>query len=178
MTLDGFVAGVNGQLDWMLMEVDLKQQEYLKGLTQSIDTIILGRKMATEAIPHWEKVAKDPHQDAEHEFARTFVKTPKVVFTESVTAIDGANIRIETGDLKTAVTQLKSGAGKDIIVYGGARFAASLLEHDLVDELNLFVHPTTLGKGLTIFKNQTKLALVASECYSNGIVLLKYQPVV
>ena len=176
MTIDGFVADINGQLDWMLPETDEKQKQYLNGLTKSIDTILLGKKMATEAIPHWEEVAQAKQQDPEVEFANIFVKTPKIIYSKSMRSFEGKNVSIENGDLKASVGELKDQAGKDIITYGGANFAASLLEQNLIDELHLFVHPVSLGKGLAIFKSKLKFELVRSDSYSNGIVLHKYKP--
>jgi dihydrofolate reductase len=107
-----------------------------------------------------------------------FVQTPKVIFSKSVQSFAGQNVAIEDGDLKATVTRLKSNGEKDILVYGGANFASSLLEQHLIDELNLFVHPVSLGKGLAIFKNPLKFELVASHPYTNGIVLNKYKPIV
>jgi dihydrofolate reductase len=176
MTIDGFVADTNGQLDWMLPETDENQKQDLNELTANIDTILLGRKMAMEAIPHWEKVAKGKQQDPEVEFANVFVKTLKIVYSKSLRSVEGKNVSIENGDLKASVNNLKAQAGKDIITYGGAGFAASLLERNLIDELNLFIHPVSLGKGLEIFKSKLRLELVTSVSYNNGIVLNKYKP--
>jgi dihydrofolate reductase len=175
MTADGFVADTNGQLEWMLPETDEKQKQNLNELTKSIDTILLGKKMATEAIPHWEKVAQGKQQDPEVEFANVFVKTPKIIYSKSMTLFEGKKVSIENGDLKASSNRLKAQGGKDMITYGGANFAASLLEQDLMDELNLSIHPVSLGKGLSIFNSKLKFELVTCVGYSNGIVLHKYK---
>lgn len=177
MTLDGFVGDVKGQLNWMLPEVDKKQIHYLHELTNSIDTIILGRVMATEGIPYWESVAKSKSKNEEVAYANFFVKTPKVIFSKTLKNFEGENTSIEKGNLKKAVTQLKSESGKDIMAYGGARFVSSLIEQNLIDELHLFVHPVAIGNGLPIFGKKSKFELVKSESYSNGIVLHLYKSI-
>jgi dihydrofolate reductase len=86
------------------------------------------------------------------------------------------NVRVENGDLATAVKQLKSAPGKDIVVYGGATFVSSLIEHGLIDELNFFVNPVAIGTGMRVFKGKTPLKLAASTPYASGIVVNSYLP--
>jgi dihydrofolate reductase len=174
ISLDGFVGDAEGKVDWMLPETDPKQIEFLKNLTSRVGVIVLGRKMASESIPHWEKVARSEEKNPEVEFAKFFVKTPKVVFSKSADTIVGDNTAVESGHIKGHVDKLKAQSQKDIIVYGGAGLVASLIEQKLIDELNLFVHPVSLGRGLSIFKNQQKFELRKSEKYGNGIVLNQY----
>jgi len=175
MTLDGFVGDLKGQLNWMLPEVDENQIQYLHKLTNSIDTIILGRVMATEGIPYWESVAKSKSKNEEVAYANLFVKTPKIIFSKTLKKFEGENTSIEKGNLKKAIAELKSESGKDIMVYGGARFVSSLIEQNLIDELHLFIHPVAIGSGLTIFNKKSKFELVKSETYNNGIVLHQYK---
>jgi dihydrofolate reductase len=130
--------------------------------------------MASESVPHWEKVARSGEKNAEVEFAKFFVKTPKVVFSKSADTIVGDNTVVERGNIKEHVEKLKAQSQKDIIVYGGAGFVASLIEQKLIDELNLFVHPVSLGAGLSIFKAQQNFQLLRSDKYENGIVLNQY----
>lgn len=175
MTLDGFVAGPQGQLDWMLQEEDFRHIHHLQALTDTVQTILLGRKMATESIPYWENVAAKNERNAESDYARFFVKTAKIIFSKTRTGFEGRNAVVEQGDLAETVRQLTSMPGKDIIAYGGAHFVSALLEQRLADELNLFIHPVAIGEGLAIFTTQTRLELILSESYSNGIVLNRYR---
>ena len=175
MTMDGFVADSHGNLDWMVPETDQKQIELLNTITENIGTIVLGRKMATEAIPHWQNIAENESDKPEVKYARFFVETPKIVFSKTLRNLDGKNVTIENGDVAGKINVLKEKTIKDIIVYGGARFVSSLIENGLVDELNLFVHPVTVGKGLSIFNDKGKFTLSKSDSYSNGIVLMKYK---
>jgi dihydrofolate reductase len=175
ISLDGFVGDSEGKMDWMLPETDPNQIEFLKRLTNRVGVIALGRKMAAESIPYWEKVAKSQETNQEVEFAKFFVKTPKVIFSKSIKIFDGENTAVENGNIKDRIEKLKAKPEKDIIVYGGAGFVASLIEQKLIDELNLFVHPVSLGSGLPIFKNKQKFQIQKSEYYENGIVLNQYK---
>ena len=79
-------------------------------------------------------------------------------------------------DVVSAVNQLKSQSGKDLLVYGGASFGASLIENRLIDELNLFVNPIAINEGMRIFTARTPLQLVGSVSYSTGKVVNTYKP--
>jgi dihydrofolate reductase len=175
ITLDGFVAGSQGQLDWMVAETDESQVRYLQDLTARMDLIILGRKMAEESIPHWQNVTKQQTEGPEFEYAKTFVSTPKIIFSKTLKDIDGEHARVERGDLKQTITALKDQPGKDIIVYGGANFVSELIKNDLIDEFHLLVNPVSIGNGKRIFNEQHKLKLIKSTSFSNGVVINQYQ---
>jgi dihydrofolate reductase len=174
MTVDGFVAGPDGQLDWMTRNLDEGVIARITQLTDTSDTILLGRKMTPGFINYWEGV--QPHSP-EYLFARKMVDTPKVVFSKALTRVEGKNVRVERGALVQAVTQLKQQRGKDIVVYGGATFVSALIEHDLIDELNIFVNPVAIGRGMRIFQDRKALRLTGSTAYSSGVVINTYQPV-
>jgi dihydrofolate reductase len=177
MTIDGFVAGPEGQLDWMTFDMDEKLQHFINELTDSSDTILMGRKMTGGFITYWENVVNNQPQSPEFPFAQKMVNIPKVVFSKTLQHIAGKNITIENGDVVTAVNKLKNTAGKDIIVYGGATFVASLIKNNLIDELNLFMNPVAIGSGLKIFSEKTPFALINSTAYTSGIVVNTFKPV-
>lgn len=173
ITVDGFVAGPEGQLDWMTWEMDEKLIAFINQLTDSSDTILLGRKMTEGFVNYWEGVKPD---SPEYEFAQKMVNTPKVVFSRTVKSVNGRNVRVENRPLVEAVNELKGRGGKDIIVYGGASFVSSLIENRLIEELNLFVNPIAIGAGLRIFGKRTPMTLKASTAYASGIVVNRYEP--
>ncbi len=173
MTVDGFVGGPEGQLDWMTRNLDEGVIGRIVQITDSSDTILLGRKMTDGFIKYWEAV---PPESPEYVFARKMVDTPKVVFSRTLQRVEGKNVRVETGDLVQAVNQLKAQRGKDIVVYGGATFVSELIEHDLIDELNIFVNPVAIGRGLRIFKGRKSLRLTGSKSYPSGTVINTYEP--
>jgi len=171
VTVDGFVAGPEGQLDWMTFDLDEKILGFINHLTDTSDTILLGRKMTDGFIKYWEGVKPS---SPEHAFARKMIDIPKVVFSRTLTRVEGKNVRLEKGDMPQAVSRLKEQAGKDIIVYGGATFVSSLVENGLIDEMNLFVNPVAIGKGMRIFAARRPLRLKGSTAYPSGVVVNTY----
>ena len=173
VTVDGYVAGPEGQLDWMTFDFHPALEAFVNQLTDTSDTILLGRKMTDGFIQYWEHVPKDSR---EYAFAQKMVGLPKVVFSKTLQHVDGKNVRVENGDLAEAVKQLKSAPGKDIVVYGGATLVSSLIGQGLIDELNLFVNPVAIGSGMRVFKERTALKLASSTAYPCGIVVNTYLP--
>lgn len=175
ITVDGYVAGPEGQLDWMTWAKDEKLLSFINHLTDTSDTILLGRKMADGFIKYWEQVITQP-DGPEYSFGQKMVTIPKVVFSKTITEVEGKNVRVENGPITEAVNRLKSQAGKNMIVYGGATFVRSLLENRLIDELNFFVNPVAIGKGMQVFGTRSPLKLTNSTAYASGIVVNTYEP--
>lgn len=171
ITVDGFVAGPEGQLDWMTWAKDEDGIAFINELVDTSDTILMGRKMTPGFVNYWESVKPD---NPEYEFAQKMVDTPKVVFSRTVDHMDGRNVRVENGPLVETVNAMKSQPGKDLLVYGGASFVASLIENGLLDELNLFVNPIAIANGMRIFTSRQPLKLVRSVAYSTGKVINTY----
>ncbi len=177
-TANGFVGGPNGELNWMTWNWSDDLKDYATGLTLSFDTILLGRKMTDGFVNHWTNVTKDP-KNPDYAAAKIFVDTPKVVFTKTLEKSLWTNTVLAKGPLAEEVNSLKKKPGKDIIVYGGAGFVSSLIEENLIDEYNLFVNPTAIPEGLTIFGKADKmfsLELTETTGFKCGIVLMKYIP--
>ena len=175
VTVDGFVAGPEGQLDWMTFDVDAKQLEFVNQLTDGSDTILMGRKMSPEFLTYWEDIVDNKKDSPEFTFAKKMVNIPKVIFSKTLKSTKGRNARIEEGDLKEEVNKLKKQAGKDLIVYGGAHFVGSLVKENLIDDFFIFVNPTAIGKGMRIFSGKTPFKLIRSTGYTSGIVVNHYQ---
>jgi dihydrofolate reductase len=179
MSLDGFVAGPNGEGDWIFAggppdEIAINK---VLDLADSCDTILMGRGMSGEFISYWESVVDNQPDSPQLPLAQRMVNMHKIIFSRTQTAIEGRNAEMENGDLVAAVHALKSEPGKDIIVYGGANFVSSLISGNLIDEYYIFVNPVALGSGLSIFKEKKILKLVSSASYNHGKVLNKYVPV-
>jgi dihydrofolate reductase len=175
MSVDGFIAGPKGEMDWMAFNWDDKIKSHIMALTEPVDTIILGKNLAQGFIPHWEATKANPATtDA---FSAKMVDTPKVVFSKSLQKSEWANTVVAGGDLVEEVTALKKKKGGDIIVYGGSSFVSSLIKAGLIDELNLFVNPAILSDGMPIFKElgrRQTLVLKDAVKFDFGIVVLKY----
>jgi len=177
MSIDGCIAGPNGEMDWMVGFSDDKLIKYENELMESFDTILLGRKMTDLFISYWSDVISKP-DDPWYEFAKKMIETPKVVFTKTLNKSKWINTDLATGDLTDEIIKLKSRDGRDMVVYGGASFDSSLIKLGLIDEFLLFINPVAIGNGMTIFKdlNQIqKFNMVKSIAFDCGIVLLHYE---
>jgi dihydrofolate reductase len=177
MSIDGCIAGPNGEMDWMVGLQDDKLMKYAYELTESIDTILLGRKMTDVFISYWSDVIKNP-DDPWYAFGKKMIEIPKVVFTKTLNKSKWINTEIATGNLTDEIIKLKSRDGKDMIVYGGASFDSSLIKLGLIDEFLLFINPVAIGNGMTIFKDLNeiqKFNMVKSIAFDSGEVLLHYE---
>jgi len=172
MTVDGYISGPNGEMDWLSFNWDDALKRYVTELTDPVDCIVLGRKLAQGFIPHW---ASHP----ELEGAEKINSVAKVVFTKTLEKSEWDNTVLAKGDIVDEITALKQQDGKDIIVYGGATFVSSLIKHRLIDEFHLFINPAAIGNGKAIFNeldSKQKLTLVKSIAFGDGIVVLQYEP--
>jgi len=177
MTVDGYIAGPNGEMDWLVWNWDDELKQYVTELTEPVDCIVLGRKLAQGFIPHWAAVAANPDHP-EFTAGRKFSDTHKVVFTKTLGKSEWGNTVLAKGDLVDEITKLKIKDGKDIIAYGGATFVSALIKQGLIDEFHLFINPTAIGNGMTIFNELDRkqdLSLVKSISFDCGIVVLNYK---
>ena len=177
MSVDGCIAGPNGEMDWMVGLLDDELIKYVSKITESVDTILLGRKMTDVFISFWLDVMNKP-DDPWHAFSKKMIETPKVVFTKTLNKSKWINTDIATGDLIEEVSKIKSQNGRDIVVYGGASFDSSLIKEKLIDEFYLFINPVAIGNGMTIFNDLNeiqKYTLIESKAFECGIVLLWYE---
>ncbi|TAE29443.1 MAG: dihydrofolate reductase [Cytophagales bacterium] len=175
-SVDGFVAGINDEMDWLTFDWDQALKQGVANIMEPVDTILLGRKLAEGFIPHW---ASEPEYEDPISI-KWMNEMPKVVFSTTLTQIEWPNTRLAVGELTDEINKLKSLSGGDLIAYGGATFVASLLKAGLVDELNLFVNPVALGKGKSIFgllENPQQLKPICTKFFSCGITWLEFEVV-
>lgn len=184
ITIDGFVAGPNGENDWVFASGKpdpdaLKQMaDFGAELADGCDTILVGRKLPqTGFVDYWQNVAETQPENPWYAFAKHMVSHRKIVFSRTGTEVTGTNVEMANGDLATVVNELKKQPGKDMIVYGGVEFVSSLVELNLIDEYYLIVNPIALGSGLSIFKERKILELESSTAFKHGKVVNKYLPV-
>jgi dihydrofolate reductase len=178
MTVDGYVGGPNGETDWVTLLWTEDINKYVQEITDPVDCIILGRKLAEGFIPHWATVAANP-DDPQFASGKQFTDIPKVVFTKTLNKSKWDNTVLAKGNFVDEITRLKKQSGKDIIAYGGATFVSALIKHSLIDEFHLFINPTAIGNGMSIFKefdSKKNLRLVKSTSFDCGIVVLHYEP--
>lgn len=176
ITIDGFIAGQNHEMDWLQCPWTADIEDYVNSITKPVDTILLGKNLAQGFIPHWASVAKDS-ENSDYEGGLKFTQTPKVVFTKTMENSIWENTILAKGNLLDEVNKIKQQNGGDIIVYGGGQFVSSLIEHNLIDEYHLFVNPTAIGNGLPIFKELKQhlhLSLETCQKFDGGVAVMKY----
>ncbi len=182
LTLDGFVAGPNGEMDWMIWDWDDELNQYVSQLTDSVELILLGRNLAEGFIPTWQERLDNPA--TADDSARLFVDTPKLVFSKTLnpdtpSSKGWKNTSVVSRDLLEEISHLKQQEGGDLIAYGGSHFVSSLIQNGLIDEYYLFINPVAIGKGMPIFQQldkPLKMNLKQSKAFSCGISLLHYTP--
>lgn len=177
MTLDGYIdAPSNEEPDWMVFSPE-DWTEFLKDL-ESVDTFLLGRKMYPEYASYWQKVLADPSSAPDMlKFAQLAEKTPHIVFSTGDFQPDWENTRVAS-DLEETITQLRAQEGKDIVAWGGATLACSLIRQGLVDEYRIELNPHLLGGGKLLFSTlhgRRRLELIDAKPFSSGNVLLRYR---
>jgi len=175
VSIDGFVAGPNGEMDWMEWNWGDDINAYVGAITEPISTIIIGRKLAEGFIPYWKDAAE---KDEPIKGAMKLNATPKVVFTKTLDNNPWENTTLANDPLEEEIAKLKAEEGGDIIAYGGGTFVSALIKAGLIDEYYLLVNPTIIGKGMPIFGEVTEkksLTLVGAKAFECGITALHYE---
>lgn len=181
VSVDGYMSEKNGNTDWMVYSWggrwnwDDELRKYFIGLTASVDCILLGRKMAVEGyIDYWTGIAANS-ADPQSVFAKNVVAAHKVIFSKTLQETKWDNTAIAAGDITEEVNRLKNQQGKDMIVYGGATFVSALIKAKLIDEFQLFINPTVLGGGITVFNQRVNMELANAQAFACGVTVLKYK---
>jgi dihydrofolate reductase len=145
---------------------------------KNVDGILLGRNTAEGFIPYWADVAKNPlPDDINASLGKPLTDIPKIIFSNKLSDNHWENTTILRGVFADQIKKLKTGNGKDIIVYGGNLFASSLVEHRFIDEYYLLVNPLAFSNDEPILKfinNDLQLNLKEARPFPCGTVLLRY----
>jgi dihydrofolate reductase len=175
VSVDGFMAGPNGELDWQLIDEELHEHfnEWLSGMGGFLDGRVTYELMdgfwpTADADPDSPKVVAD--------FARIWREMPKIVYSRTLQHADW-NTEVVHEVEKQEVLALKDQPGADLVV-GGADLAATFMKLDLIDEVRLYVHPVLIGQGKPMFgpsEATIKLSLAATRTFGSGVVMLSYQ---
>src|SRR5262245_25186860 len=172
MTLDGFCDHTSGIAD------DELHQHYSE-LLRSAGTLLYGRITYQLMESYWPSVVKKPTGNKPiDEFAVLIEDIPKIVFSRTLKNVGWKNAKLATGGIKEEVLELKGQSGKDILVGSRSLIIASM-NHGLIDEFQLTVHPIIVGSGLPLFdkiKNRTILKLMRTKNFRSGVVTLYYGP--
>jgi dihydrofolate reductase len=172
-SLDGYVAGADGNFDWAAPDEEVHR--FVNELERPVGTYLYGRRMY-ETMAVWETMDADPGLDAfMRDFAAIWRGADKVVYSRTLETVASARTRIEPEFDPEAVRRLKAEAERDITV-GGADLAGQALAADLVDELQLLIAPVIVGGGTPALPDGVRLDLELREerRFANGTVFLRY----
>jgi len=179
ITMDGFVAGPNDEMDWIDNDPVMGQAHF--SLAQGADAAIIGHGVYQGMAQFWPQAAANPAApDNEAEFGKLMNDMHKIVVSTKPEDLSWTNceqvlIRSED-DLVQRFSELKHEAGEYLLLYGGVRTAQTFVRHSLVDEFRLDVCPTALGAGKPLFPERTSLVLVSATPYESGAMTVVYRP--
>jgi dihydrofolate reductase len=175
-TLDGFVAGPKGEMDWI--HVDTEIFDYAGKMTNDADTAFYGRVTYEMMDSYWPEAANKPGaSDHDVKHSRWYNKVSKVVMSHTLQSNPQKNLKIISGDIPSHINKLKALSGKNIQMFGSPSAAHTLMEHNLIDEYWLFVNPVLIGSGIPFASGELlnlKLKLLSTKTFSSGVVGLHY----
>ncbi len=178
-SLDGFVAGLNGEMRWIKFDDALF--DFVGTMTAKADTALYGRVTYEMMQNYWPKAGEQPNaskHDKEH--SSWYNRVSKVVLSTTIQEAGLHNTKVIGDHLSENINQLKQQEGKNILIFGSPRASHSLLNLGLVDEFWLFVNPIILGEGIPLFKDVPgiiNLKLVESKTFDCGVIALHYEKV-
>lgn len=176
-SLDGYVSGPNGEMDWIVYDEAL--QDYATEVHSAADAVIFGRVTYEMMVGFWPNLPeglRDSKYHAEH--ARWLEKATKIVFSRTLDQVEWTNSMLIKDEIAAEIEKLKQQPGKDIIVIGSASLTHGLIRLGLIDEYRINVNPVVLGNGVPLFKDishKVNLKLLQAIPFESGVVSLVYQ---
>ena len=178
-SLDGFITGPNGEMDWVTRRFDAQMGVYEDSLVAAADTLILGRITYESFAGAWPSVPDNLSiSQEEREYARRLNEMRKFVFSRTLPSADWQNSQLMRGALGETVTDLKKEVGRDILIYGSASIVRQLTTLRLIDEYQLLVFPVALGIGKSLFaglEQPADLHLCRTHIHGSGVAELTYE---
>ncbi len=177
ISLDGYFAGPNGELDWSIPDLELDKDVHQVG---SADTALFGRITYQLFESYWPHALENPSASKEErKTAEELNQMTKVVFSKTLQTVTWENSRLISGDLTGEVSKLRQGNGSDILIFGSGTIVQQLTNAGLIDEYVIIVTPIILGAGKLLFKDADRinLRLVTAKQYRSGNALLHYKVV-
>jgi dihydrofolate reductase len=174
ISLDGFIEGPNREIDWHMVDEELHQ--HFNDELATMGAFLGGRVTYELMADFWPTADEDPSNPPTMiEFARIWRVMPKFVYSRTLEKADW-NTTIFREVVPAEIEELKSQPGGDLLL-GGADLAVSFMEHDLIDEFRIYVHPILIGRGKPLFSHSDTmqvLRLAETRVFGNGVVLLRY----
>jgi dihydrofolate reductase len=180
ITLDGFVAGPEGEMDWISEIYDEAMGNYEFDLVSAADTLMLGRGTYQSFAGSWPKVPNNPNASpGEVAYAHRVNAMRKIVFSRTLEKVEWHNTILLRDIVPEEIEKLKQEPGGDIVIYGSVSIIQALTNLSLIDEYQLLIHPFILGGGVSLFqhiKEPVRLKLVNTKTHPSGVVVVYYQP--
>jgi len=175
-SLDGFVAGSNGELSGF--EPGEENLQFVCRLTEDADAALFGRISYQLLNNHW-PAAKDLPNATKGTIAYSnwYNNAQKIVISKTMVDEHLNNTTIVSKNISDEITRIKEQAGKDILIFGSPSVAQLLMQHNLVDSYWIFINPVIFGKGIPLFtgyNNHSKLKLLTTKQFLNGELALHY----
>jgi dihydrofolate reductase len=176
VSLDGFVAGPNGEIDWV--SLDDAQFDHVGKMTEEADTALYGRKTYELMEGYWPTADQQPNaskHDIEH--AQWYRRSLKLVVSNSLQTA-GQTSKIISGDIVNKINEEKKKEGGNILMIGSPSTVHEFVREGLIDQYWLFVNPVILGAGIPLFKdvqNKMNLKLLETQTYKNGVLGVHYE---
>jgi dihydrofolate reductase len=175
MSVDGYIVGPDGGFDWGAPGEDVFR--FWIDEIRDVGVHLMGRRLY-ETMLYWETAAEDPSlSDDEHEWIALWNPLPKVVFSNTLTTVEG-NARLATGSLAEEIERLRAEPGEGEIAIGGATLAAEAAALGLIDEYRVIVYQVLVGGGTSFFPHDGRrvdLELVETRSFNTGEVYLRYR---
>ena len=187
MSLDGFVAGPNGEMDWILLDDEMFDD--VSKITEDADTALYGRVTYQMMESYWPTAAEQPtatKHDIEH--AHWVNNASKIVFSRTLkkTTWNNSRIRIIHEQIEEEIKKLKQQPGKDLLMIGSPGIAQTFIQLGMIDVYYINVNPVILGSGIPLFnpgsagtnpkdRNRNLLKLLESKTYNSGVINLRYE---
>ncbi|GHH94593.1 dihydrofolate reductase family protein [Streptomyces capillispiralis] len=175
VSLDGYIVGPDGGLDWTGPDEELFR--FVTDETREVGVYLLGRRLY-ETMLYWETADQDPSLDeSRQEWAALWKRLPKVVFSTTLSAVRG-NARLASGSPAREIERLRAEPGEGDIAIGGATLAAEAAASGLIDEYRTRVYPLLVGGGTPFFPRRERrvdLDLVETRTFGSGVVHLRHR---
>lgn len=179
VSLDGVMEDPGGSEEfehggWSLQFFDEEAAKYAYDQLFASDALLLGRVTYQAFADAW------PSMTDEVGFADRMNSLPKFAVSKTLEEVEWNNSSLIKENVAEEVSKLKQQPGQNILIYGSSELVNTLMQHDLIDEYRLWVHPVVLGSGKRLFRDDgsdTKvLRLVDAKTFGSGVVVLSYQP--
>lgn len=177
-TLDGYIAGPQGEMDWLLGDEEMSDYEI--GLVSEADMLMFGRQTYLDFAGYWPATVRNPDAPPwERTYAGRVDALKKVVISRTLKQAVWKEADIWSELSPERIGNLKSGGDKTIVIYGSAEIVQQLTNMGQIDEYHLLVHPVILGAGRLLLENiehRVRLERVSTTPFKSGVMLMIYRP--